>query len=234
MRSDTTIPGTSVEVMRPTLRVAVDMDGVLADMHAALAREAEQLFPPQDGAARPGPYLTTGQTEALWRHIAGVENFWEGLQELEPGAVARLAALARQHQWEVLFLTQRPPTAGASVQLQTQRWLERHGFDLPSVCTTRRSRGAIAAALDLDIVVDDRFEGCAAVAAESDARAVLVWRQAEVAVPARARRLGISVVHSVGEWLDLLERASSRTRTGRNVFTRFRDALRRPGAARSE
>ena len=244
----------SIDVTKPkTLRIAVDMDGVLADMHAALAREADQLFVPAEQDAvgsleeelereRPpsstsriiGPYLTSGQTEALWRRIAGIENFWEGLQELEPGAVARLASLAAQHQWELLFLTQRPPTAGASVQRQTQRWLQRHGFELPSVCTTHRSRGSIAAALDFDIVVDDRFEGCAAVAAESDARAVLVWREAEVAVPAKARRLGITVVHSVGECLDFLERASSRTRAGRNVFTRFRDALRRPGDARSE
>lgn len=229
------------------LRIAFDMDGVLADMHAALTLEAEQLFAtpgdssvttledalerPETGApavrlpVSPYMHLTSGQTDRLWRHVAQIDNFWEGLKEIDPGAVARLARLARERRWEVIFLTQRPPTLGAIVQQQTQRWLQQHGFDLPSVYTTRRSRGAIAAALDLDVVVDDRFDGCADVAAQSEARAVLVWREPDEAVPDRARRLGITVVRSVGECLDLLERVDGGA-SKQGLMSRLKHAFR--------
>lgn len=231
---------------RVPLRIAFDMDGVLADMHAALTLEAEQLFAtprdvatledalerPETGApavrlpASPYLHLTSGQTDQLWRHVAQIDNFWEGLKEIDPGAVARLARLARERRWEVIFLTQRPPTLGAIVQQQTQRWLQQHGFDLPSVYTTRRSRGAIAAALDLNVVIDDRFDGCVDVAAQSDARAVLVWREPDEAVPDRAQRLGITVVGSVGECLDLLERVDGPNASKPGLMSRIKDALR--------
>ena len=231
------------------MRIAFDMDGVLADMHASLAIEAEQMFTEheestvhaletaieQERPARPpvprlpGPphlTLTAQQTEALWERVAGTHNFWEGLAETELGLVGRLARLAGDRRWEVMFLTQRPPTLGSTVQQQTQAWLRRHGFELPSVYTTRGSRGAIAAALNLDVVVDDRFEGCADVIDESNARAVLVWREPDESVSVRARRLGITVVRSVGECLDLLERVDSPCTSEPGLVSRFRDAFR--------
>jgi hypothetical protein len=260
------------------LRIAFDMDGVLADMHAALTVEAERLFAtpgdsaPLDSArgaltlrqaqshpehgrgvrdsrgaatalegalerpeaspagvglpGSPHSHLTSGQIDQLWHHVAHINNFWEGLQEIEPGAVARLARLAGERRWEVLFLTQRPPTAGATVQQQTQRWLQRHGFDLPSVYTTRRSRGLIAAALDLDVVVDDRFDGCVDVAGESKALAVLVWGAPDVAIPARVGRLGITVVPSVNKCLDMLEGLDAAHGSARGLMSRLKHALR--------
>ena len=66
------------------------------------------------------------------------------------------------------------------------------------------SRGRIAASLGLDIVVDDRPENCLDVVVDSKARAILVWREDEKQLPAAARRLGIGVVKSVSECLDIL------------------------------
>jgi hypothetical protein len=198
------------------LRIAFDMDGVLADMHGALSLEAEQLD------------ATSGdQTEMLWRRVAETQDFWAGLPETEPGIVARLAQTADRRRWEVIFLTQRPPTRGSTVQKQTQAWLRRHGYECPSVYTTRGSRGAIAAALNLDVVVDDRFEGCVDVADESNARAVLIWRLADDSVPQRARRLGIRVVRSAGECLTLLDDNEPPRGEGAGLFARLRQMLRR-------
>jgi hypothetical protein len=209
------------------------MDGVLADMHTALAAEAERLFAAEQDSAvialedavdeesvvcadsraagLPGPsrrYLTSRQGQQLWRHVAGITDFWKGLNEIEPGAVARLATLAREGGWEVIFLTQRPATEGATVQQQTQQWLRHYGYDLPSVCTTQGSRGRIAAALALDAVVDDRVEGCCDVAADSSARPILVWRE-PYNPPVRRSRRPISVVRCVNECLDLLANTSA-------------------------
>lgn len=211
------------------LRIAFDLDGVLADMETELVRHAEALFgeamtrkleeraiDTDDGKApeaKPDSEsepsvarlnMTARQTRRLWNHVQSLENFWLGLKEIEPGAVARLATVAAGLRWEVIFLTKRPDTAGATAQVQSQRWLDLHGFALPSVYVVQGSRGRIAAALDLDIVVDDRPENCLDVVVDSKARAILVWRDDEKQLPTAARRLGIGVVKSVDECLDIL------------------------------
>lgn len=241
-----------------SLRIAFDLDGVLADMEGELVRQAERLFGErmtrrlhegasdgeapagtaapltnpdgaQGAAEEPEPpieldavppivklQMTARQQRRLWRHVETIENFWETLTEIEPGAVARLAAVATDRKWEVLFLTKRPASAGATAQMQTQRWLEAKGFTLPSVYVVQGSRGRIAAALGLDFVVDDRPENCLDIVVDSKARAVLVWRESEKQLPIAARRLGIGVVKSVEECLDILTRvhASPSEKTG--------------------
>jgi hypothetical protein len=195
------------------LRVAFDMDGVLADMEAALVEQTARLFgeaptddadPALDDRRTAKPRITPRQERRLWEHVRTIENFWESLPEIEPGMVARLNALAIERGWEVIFLTKRPSTKGVTAQLQTQRWLDAHGFALPSVYVVQGSRGAIAAALALDFVIDDRPENCLDVATDSKARAILVWRNEESQLQNAVRRLGIGVVRSVGQCLDIL------------------------------
>ena len=59
------------------------------------------------------------------------------------------------------------------MQRQSQRWLQRMGFPLPSVYVVHGSRGQIAKALQIDVVVDDRPENCLDVVLESQAGAIL-------------------------------------------------------------
>jgi hypothetical protein len=148
--------------------------------------------------------MTARQQRRLWRHVESIDNFWETLHELEPGVIQRLASIAADRRWEIIFLTKRPASAGATAQVQTQRWLESKGFTLPSVFVVQRSRGRIAAALGLDVVIDDRPENCLDVVVDSKARAILVWRDDESALPTAARRLGIGVVASVNDCLEVL------------------------------
>lgn len=215
------------------MRIAFDLDGVLADLHEPFVQVATRLFPeinPADlGAADIGAspddaeaerervrdpatpatptssvVLTSAQSDAVWRTVAATPNFWETLREIEPGTIARIAALAEERRWEVLFITSRPRSAGSTVQRQTQRWLQKHGFPMPSVYVVHKSRGRIAAALGLDAVIDDRPDNCLDVALESKAGAILVWRGPAGRVPASAKRLGIAVVGGVGHALDAL------------------------------
>ena len=212
------------------------MDGVLADMDAALARIAEQEFgvtaksapapaaapaeagtePVAEPADAPPAYdtallnsLTARQQSRLWQRVRDTRNFWETLDECEPGVVRRLQKLAHDLRWDVLFVTQRPATAGRTQQLQTQHWLKRRGFEYPAVYTTIGSRGAIAAALTLDAHIDDRLQHCVDVATESKAWPILVWRDAESydRVRTGGTNLGIAVVRSVSEALDHIEQA---------------------------
>jgi 5' nucleotidase, deoxy (Pyrimidine), cytosolic type C protein (NT5C) len=184
------------------LRVAFDMDGVLADLTSALSCETAELFDRDPSApARP---LSKSQEHRLWTHVKGLENFWETLDETEPGCVARLAAIVAAHQWETIFLTTRPETAGDSAQVQTHRWLTARGFARPNVFVVRRSRGVIAAALELDAVVDDRPENCLDVVSDSTARALLVWRETGELPVVAANRLRIDVVSGFDQSLDCL------------------------------
>ena len=109
--------------------------------------------------------------------------------------------------------------------MQSQRWLESKGFVLPSVYVVQGSRGRIAAALGLDIVVDDRPENCLDVVVDSKARAILVWRDDQKALPVAARRLGIGVVKSVGECLDILTELDAPSPQEPGVLARVRRML---------
>ena len=183
------------------LRLAFDMDGVMADLKSALSLEAAVLFGDAAGAQES---LTKSRRRQLWNSVQSTKNFWETLEETEPGGVSRLAALVAERQWDIIFLTTRPETAGDSAQAQTQRWLMARGFACPSVFVVRRSRGAIAAALELDVVVDDRPENCLDVVSESSARAVLMWRRTADPPDIALNRLRIDVVRGLSESLDLL------------------------------
>jgi len=210
-----------------SLRIGCDLDGVLADMESELVHQAMELFgdPPSgddsgdDGfhvessvAVRPSRLprlatmaLTERQQRQLWRHVEMIEGFWETLHEIEPGVVAELASLAAERRWELIFLTKRPETAGATTQVQTQRWLQAHGFPMPSVFVVQGSRGRVAAAFDLHAVVDDRPENCLDVVLDSTSRAFLVWRHDESRLPVTAKRPGVRVVSSMAECLLRLE-----------------------------
>jgi hypothetical protein len=224
------------------LRVAFDLDGTIADMNTSLQKEATALFRPEssnpsgsaassDSEASSGEgdedkqpdnddlRLSARQQMQLWDHVKKIENFWTTLAEVEPGIVKRLATTAAARRWEVIFLTTRPSTAGDITQVQSQRWLAKYGFRHPSVFVVQPNRGKIADAMQLDAVVDDRPENCLDIVLESKAKAILVWPRDPSDVPAGVVRMGIRVVASLAEALDLLER--------------YDDERKQPGVVRS-
>jgi hypothetical protein len=212
------------------LRVAVDLDGTLADLSAAMHAVARRELPdvggpvvppvppadPDEPVDRPTLNqlsLTSAQLDELWTIVLKIRNFWTTLEEMEPGAVAYLAAIAAERRWDVLFVTTRPASAGDTTQVQSQRWLETHGFPRPSVYVVKGSRGKLAEALQLDAVIDDRPENCLDVVMESTARAILVWPENPGDLPPGAVRHSVTVVPSITAALDtLLE--FDRARTG--------------------
>jgi hypothetical protein len=193
---------------RPQTLADTDQEGRDADERPKSERPRADAAP-DDTPPSTKLHLSQKQQRQLWQHVESIEGFWESLQEIEPGAVARLATLAADRRWELIFLTKRPRSAGATAQVQTQRWLQSKGYTLPSVYVVQGSRGRIAASLGLDFVIDDRPENCLDVVVDSRARAILVWRDDERLVPPATRRLGIGVVKSVGECLDILTQIDS-------------------------
>jgi hypothetical protein len=199
------------------LRIGVDLDGTLADLSTAYHDVAQKLFgdpraidddevienseeeQAQDeqgklAAAR----QETQERDLIWQTIRRTEDFWLNLQPIEPGVIAQLNEQSLRERWEVFFITQRPSTAGQTVQRQSQQWLERQGFDRPSVLTLSGGRGRAAAALELSVLIDDLPKNCLDAVAESSCRPLLILRDAQNSAEV-ARRLGIEVVNSAAE-----------------------------------
>lgn len=202
-----------------SLRIGFDLDGVLADFQSAFRDVEVRLFgadaeiapeDPEEEEERQerGLFETRQRHRAIWREIEGTGDFWTTLGPLGTDAVRRLHALALTHRWEVFFITQRPSTAGETVQRQTQRWLRDQGFDLPSVLVVSGSRSAVVRALRLDYHVDDSLQHCLDIIADSTARTMLVTRDSSEAVVANARKLGMAPVPSIDQALDILEQAT--------------------------
>jgi hypothetical protein len=235
MRIAFDLDGTLADLHTPFARAALDLFPELdpsavapVQVGASPPDTDEAVTDGSDGSAAPvsAPTfalpLSNAQTGAVWRALEAIEDFWETLTEIEEGSIRRLAQLADERRWEVIFVTSRPRSRGRTVQRQSQHWLERCGFPLPSVYVVHGSRGRIADALALDVVVDDRPENCLDVVLESRAGSILLWRGDSSGVPASARRMGIAVVPTIARCLDALAEAE---RPGQE--TRFVDRLRR-------
>ena len=116
-------------------------------------------------------HLTSRQQRAIWRPLLNRKTGGRRLKRLSRGSLAR-SGLIKERKWELIFVTSRPETKGDTAQAQSYRWLMSKGYETPSVFVVHGSRGKIASALALDILVDDRPENCLDVALESKARAI--------------------------------------------------------------
>ena len=114
-------------------------------------------------------------------------------------------------------------SAGDAVQFQTQWWLEQQGFYLPAVVTVPGSRGDLANALRLDLVIDDQFVNCAEVIAASSTKAILMLRQPDAVLRQHAKDRGIGVVSSLAEAMPVLERLHELVPARRGRLLRLAD-----------
>ena len=193
-----------------SLRIGFDVDGVLADFRTAFREAAvrclrREVDDSSESADTPN-VLTLKDVRRVWEFIGKTPNWWMEVPVFEPEQIARLYAITRAEGWEVFFLTKRPPSAGDSVQFQTQWWIERFGFYLPAVLTVPGSRGEIANGLRLDLLVDDQLINCVEVVSASTSKAVLMLRSADSGARDHAINRGIGVVSTLSEAVTVLER----------------------------
>jgi hypothetical protein len=196
------------------LRLGFDLDGVLADFRTAFLDEAAKLLGGDSIQRRSSPMpdldgVSAADAKLVWNAITEMPNWWLGLAPYEPAQIARLYQLSRRFRWEVSFLTSRISTAGDSVQFQSQAWLEAYGFYMPAVVTVPGSRGEIANALRLDLVIDDQFLNCLEVVSASQSKAILILQMgnrssSDQGLEQQATDRGIGVVYRLEEVIDVL------------------------------
>ncbi len=211
-----------------SLRVALDIDGVVADFRAAfeamvvkvLDVTVDSIADPEKAAADP---LSSRELDRVWKLIERTPNWWTTLSAYEPAQLPRLYKLSRELKWEVYFLTRRPETAGDPVQFQTQWWLESQGFYLPAVMTVPGSRGELASALRLDVAIDDQLHNCVDVVSESAAKAMLLQREPDQVAADHATDRGIGVVHTLEDAIDVLQRIEAVMVSRRGKLNRLAD-----------
>ena len=191
-----------------SLRVAFDIDGVLADFRTAFQEAADEAgigVRPDTAEASAIDPLSSRELKEIWAHVKRSNNWWTRLHAYEPHQLARLYELTRRCKWEVVFMTRRPATDGDPVQFQTQWWIEQHGFYYPAVVTVPGSRGELANALRLDVIVDDQLLNCVDVVGGSTAKALLLLRDGhDRATEDHAIGRGIGVVKTLEEAIDVI------------------------------
>ena len=206
-----------------SIRVGFDVDGVLADFHRAFRETAAKMDAEAGQEERRSRPLDADAMKRVWERIGRTSQWWVGLEAYEPAEIPRLYETSRARRWEVYFMTTRPSSAGETTQFQTQWWLERNGFPMPSVLTVPGSRGDATNALKLDIAVDDRLTNCVDIIAASRTKAILLLRRDDQALRDQALARGIGVVSTLAGALNAIDHFEEAKRASAGRLSRLAD-----------
>jgi hypothetical protein len=219
-----------------SLRIGIDVDGVLADFrtgfHETSRATLGRSIPPLKDVSETQP-LSPDEVKRVWEAVGRSHNWWMTLKPYEPDQIARLYSLSRDAGWEIFFLTNRPASAGDSVQFQTQSWIERYGFYMPSVLTIPGSRGEVANGLRLHLAIDDLLLNCIEVVSASTAKTLLLLRSGDKAIESHALQRGIGVVPTLRDAIEIVQRLHALIPARKGRLMRLADWFAPPAPAES-
>lgn len=116
------------------MKVAFDVDGVLADFGGAFNKVINLLYGkytiPVDYKPKDWHWsdvLTPEMEKRGFQEIAKTENFWSSLKPFEEGINAVRETIINP-EIDVCFLTARAPSAGSTVTKQTRGWLYNQSY----------------------------------------------------------------------------------------------------------
>lgn len=184
-----------------TKRIGFDVDGVLADFNQKFVSLANERFHKAFTTADVTNWNYTGlytpeEVDEVWAEvIKPMKNFWQTVAPLTPGT--ELLSDLEDDDHTIYFVTSRVPSAGVSIEAQTQLWLETYyNIAFPQVIVVDPASQKVPAynLLRLDAFVDDK---------PSTVKAMLQAGQ-NVFIYDQPYNQGVDAprVHSIGEYLD--------------------------------
>lgn len=141
------------------MRIALDVDGVIADFIWGFTQVATEL------GVMTGRFRTSDQQEwnfpcdmnAVWEEVKGRWNWWMTLEPITTAdEITALNKAIGEH--DVYFITSRPRTRGLSAERQTHHWLTSiglHAAHATVIATKAGSKGVLCKALDIEVVLED-------------------------------------------------------------------------------
>ena len=195
-----------------SLRIGVDVDGVLANFNVGYKALIERHTPlrlpdisdyyPTTWHYEKAAGISPADEARIWGEIRESSTFWLGLSPYPDtlSVLDRLSVLGLSH--DIYFITSR---VGRECKSQTERWLRYNGWASVASPTVLISseKGLCCKALKLTHYLDDRNENVADVLAESPETQTFMlaqpWNQQQGSAPR---------IPSVAEFLEEVERAS--------------------------
>lgn len=165
------------------MKIALDIDGVLADFVTPFLHRLEQRIggPSIDPASitdpnfQHHPFLTREVIYDCMVDASYDPEFWRALKPLpSPQQWQSLNQISRSH--EVVFITHRWLRDTYDINQVTCEWLRRHGFDDPVVHFTQDLKSQLVKQMQVTLFVDDRHENCQDVATQTEAVVLMPHR----------------------------------------------------------
>jgi len=165
--------------MKKRIKVGFDCDGVQFDFGLAYSTIMRELYGDKmplihDMDPRVTHWAwekwypaTAEQLEKGWDKLKATENFWEYVPIIHPVLLKALISCIDMHGGiQVYHITAREESIGNTLERQTINALKKAGWTDPQVLVTFK-KGPLAAALDLDFLVDDNTQNCLEVSIDS-------------------------------------------------------------------